>query len=77
MTSTQDDYINPTADGTLNWHYASSYTSDLDEGLENWQNQMHEPSGRRCVHLTKSFRWIGTEVGQVLVFDGLSNIKEF
>ena len=36
MTTMQDDYINPTIDGTLSWHYASSCTSDLEEGLENW-----------------------------------------
>ena len=28
------------------------------------------------MRLTKSLRWIGTEVGQVPVFDGLSNIKD-
>ena len=77
VTSMQDDYINPTADGTLRWHYASSYTSDLDEGLENWKNRMRELSRRCCVHLTKSLRWIGIDVFQVPVFDGLSNIKEF
>ena len=38
---------------------------------------MHELSKRRCVHLTKSLCWIGIEVGQVPVFYGLSNIKEF
>ena len=31
VTTTQDDYINPTADGTLSWHYASSYTLELVE----------------------------------------------
>ena len=36
MTSTQDDYINPTIDGTLRWHCASSCTSDSEEGLEKW-----------------------------------------
>ena len=77
VTSTQDDYINPTANGMLSWRYASSYTSDSDEGLVNWHNQMHELSGRHCVHLTKSLCWIGTKVDQVPVFDGLSNIKEF
>ena len=77
VTSTQDDYINPIANGTLSWRYASSCTSDSDEGLENWKNKMHDLLGRHRAHLTKSFRWIGTEVGQVPVFDGLSNIKEF
>jgi len=36
MTTTQDDYINPTTDGMVRWSYASSCTSDLEEGLENW-----------------------------------------
>ena len=53
LTTTQDSYINPTVDGTLSWHYASSYTSYLEEGLENWKNRMNEILGRRCAHLTK------------------------
>ena len=36
VTSTQDDYINPTTDGTLRWHYASSCTLESEEVLENW-----------------------------------------
>ena len=35
MTTTQDDYINPTIDGMQSWHYNSSCTSDSEEGLEN------------------------------------------
>ena len=77
LIATQDDYINPTIDGTLSWRYASSCTSDSEEGLENWQNIMHEISGRQCVHLTKSLCWIGTEVCRVPVFDGLFEIQEF
>ena len=46
MTTTKDDYINPTIDGTLRWRYASSYTYDSKVGLENWHNRMHEISGR-------------------------------
>lgn len=48
MTTTQDGYINPTADGTLSWRYASSCTLDSEEGLENWQSWMHQISGRHC-----------------------------
>ena len=77
MTTTRDDYINLTADGTLSWRYASSCTSDSEEGLENWQSRMHEVSGRLCVQMTKSLRWIGTEVCEVPMFDGLSKIQDF
>ena len=77
MTTTKDDYINPTADGTLSWCYASSCTSKLEASLENWKNRMHEISGRWSVHLTKSLWWIGTEVCEVPIFDGLFDIQEF
>ena len=77
MTMTKDDYINPTADGTLSWRYASSITYDSEAGLKNQQNRMHEISGRQCAHLMKSLRWIGTEVSKVPTFDGLFDIQEF
>ena len=61
----------------LSWRYASSCTSNSDECLENWYNRMHEILGRRCVHLTKSLHWIGTEVSHVPVFDGLTHVEQF
>ena len=76
MRTTQDNYINPIIDGTLSWRYARSCTSDSDESLENWQNQMHEILGRCCAHLTKSLPWIGSEVSQVPIFSVLSLVKE-
>ena len=77
MTTVQDDYINPIADGTLNRHYASCCTTDLDKGMENWQTRMHEISGRHCAHLTKSLLWIGSEVSQIPMFSGFSHVTEF
>ena len=77
MTNSKDDYIDPTADGTLSWCYASSCTSDSDQGMENWKNRMHEISGRRCAQLTKSLRWIRSEVSQIPTFSGFSQVKEF
>ena len=44
MTTTQDDYINPTTDGMLRWNYVSSCTSNSEVGLENWKNRMHDIS---------------------------------
>ena len=77
MTTAQEAYINPTADGTLSQSYASSWTSDSDEDMENLQTQMHDISGRRCAHLTKSLRWIGSEVSQIPIFSGFFHIKQF
>ena len=74
MAATQDDYINPTADGMLSWHYDSSCTSDSKEGLENWQSRMYELLGRRCAQLTRALHWIGAKVCEIPTFDGLSKI---
>ena len=54
VTSMQEDYNNPIADGNLSWKSASSYTSDSGEALENWKNWLHEVSMRRCTRITRS-----------------------
>ena len=52
ITSSRDQYINPTANGKLSWRSVKSCTSDLGEALENWQNRMHEFSMRICARIT-------------------------
>jgi len=37
---------------------------------------MHEVSTRRCAYMTKSLRWIGSEVCNVSSFDGTNNLEE-
>jgi hypothetical protein len=46
MTAWMDDYVNLTADGALSWRSISSCASDSEEGLEHWQQRMHEVSTR-------------------------------
>ena len=48
-----EDYIHPTTDSELRWHSASSASSDSDDALENWQNQLHEVSFRKCGLITQ------------------------
>jgi hypothetical protein len=36
-TTCKEDYINPTANGMLFWRSISSFASNSDTGLENWQ----------------------------------------
>ena len=38
---------------------------------------MHEVSGRRLARITKTLRWIGSEVSTLPIFDGLSDINIF
>lgn len=42
LIAAQGDYVNPTDDGMLNWRCESSCTSDLEVGLESWQQRLHE-----------------------------------
>ena len=66
--------MNPTDDGMLSWQCESSCMSDSEVGLKNWQQRLHEVSGRRLARITKTLRWIGLEVSTLPVFDGLSDI---
>ena len=42
------DYIHLNADGEFGWCISSSASSNFDDALENWKNQMHELSIRKC-----------------------------
>ena len=77
LTARQHDYINPMADGNLNWRSDSVCSSDSEEALENWQNQMYEVSTRRCARLTREVCWIGTKMSNLPTFDGLNPLETF
>ena len=51
--------------------------TDSDEGLENWQSRLYELHGHRCAIITKSIRWVGSEIRTVPLFDGLTNLEDF
>ena len=77
ITTKEEDYVNPTAEGVLDWQCDSSCMTDSDEGLENWQSRLYELHGHRYARITKSIRWVGTETRTVPIFDGLTNLEEF
>ena len=77
MTANQSDYINPTTEGNISWRCDSSCASDLDVGLEKWQNRLYEVLAHRCAYMTKSLRWIGTEINEIPSFHGLTDIQNF
>lgn len=77
MTVRTEDYINPTTDGVLSWRGISSFYSNPEEGLENWQQILHEVSSRRCACITRTLWWIRIEVCELPLFDGLGNVDTF
>jgi hypothetical protein len=52
MTARMEDYVNPTMDGALSWRSLGFFTSDSKDGLDNWQERIHEVSTRICVHIS-------------------------
>lgn len=37
----QEDYINPTVDGSVSWRSIHSFDSDSEEAMSNWQERNH------------------------------------
>ena len=59
-TTREEDYVNPTIDGVLSWMSINSDMSNLDTGVENKQQILHEVSTRRCAIVTRVVRLVGT-----------------
>jgi hypothetical protein len=45
--------------------------------LENWQQQLHEVSTRRCARIDHAVRWVGTKIREPPSFHGLNELEEF
>jgi len=69
--------VNPTMDECIAWDRESSCTLNLDEELEHWQNRLHEVSTLRCNMMTKSLRYVSSEVRNLPHYDGLTDVDCF
>jgi hypothetical protein len=76
-TAREEDYVNPTVDGVLSWRSINSDMSDSDIGVENWKQQLHEVSMRRCATVTRAVIWVGTEVRQFPTFTEEEDLENF
>ena len=65
ITYARDDYVNPMTGGKMSWWSISSLTSYSSEALENWQDQMHEISMRKCARITCYVRRVGIEASEL------------
>ena len=52
-------------------------SSDSEDALENWQNQLHEISFRKCGLITQSLRHVATETIEFPIYEGLSGLSDF
>ena len=77
ITTWEQDWVNPTADGKLSWERESSCTSDLDEEIERWQNRLQEVTTLNCNMMTRSLHCVAIEVRDLPMYDGLSEVDDF
>ena len=73
----RNNYINAKIDGNMSWRSVSSCTFDSCEALENWKNQMHEVSMRRCTRITQYVCQVGVEASELPTYEGLTNLASF
>jgi hypothetical protein len=76
ITTRTKYYVNPTADGVLNWKIITSCASDSDIGLDNWHHRLHKVSTRRCGRIDRVVRWVGTEIKEPPSFHGINDLEE-
>ena len=76
ITAKDADYVEPDADGVMDWQCDSSCMSDSDDGLENWQNRLYELHGHRCARITKSLRCLSSQTRTLTASDGSTDPQE-
>ena len=69
--------MNPTTDGQITWEHGISCTSNSDEEVEHWHNQLHEVITLNCNMMTQSMRCMSTEVRDMPTYDGLNEVDTF
>ena len=77
ITAKEEDYVNPTTEGIMDWQCDSSCMTNSDDGLENWQNRLYELHGHRCAISTKCLKWLGSQTRDLPTFDGLTDPTNF
>ena len=77
ITAQEEDWVNLTTDGRISRVCESSYTSDSDEEIKRWQNQLHEVNMLNCNMMIRSLCCVKLEAREFLTYDGLSAVDEF
>ena len=77
IISREKDWVNPTAEGRISWEHESSCTSDSDDEIERWKNQLHEVTTLNCNMMMRSLCCISMEVRDLPMYDGLSEVDDF
>ena len=68
--------MNLTANRRISWECDRSYTSDLDEEIERWQNQLHEVTMLNCNMMVRSLRRVMRETRELPIDVYATNMEE-
>ena len=71
------EYIQPNVHDELGWWSSSSVSSDSDDALEKWNNQMHEVSIWKCGMINQSLQWVSIESVEFPTYEGLLDLPKF
>nr|KUM49186.1 hypothetical protein ABT39_MTgene3735 [Picea glauca] len=71
----REDYINPTADGSVSGKSIHSFYIESEEAMYEWQTRNHEIDSRRCATV-RAVCWIGTELRDPPMYDGTINVED-
>lgn len=71
ITSQDQDWANPTADGKISWERESSCNSHFEEENEQWQNRLLEVTTLNCNMITRSLCCVSIEIRDLPTYDGL------
>jgi hypothetical protein len=69
ITGTRNDYINPTANGSVSWRSIQSVDEDSELDFDIWKQGSHKRFSRICA-VVRVTRWVGTKVREHPVYDG-------
>lgn len=77
ITVRVEDWVNPTINGRISWERESSCTSDLDEEIERWQNQLHKVTMLNCNMMARSLHYVTKKARELTKYDGLIIVDAF
>ena len=72
----RDDYINPTATGSISWRSVQSSEVGSELAWEDWQQGGYETSTRRCAAIAQ-VRWVGTEIRGYPTLSNMQAVNTF
>jgi hypothetical protein len=77
ITGCKKDYVNTKTYGEMRWKSVRYYDTNTEDSMGRWHNKLYDLSTRRCIRIPKLVHWIGSNLCDLLRFDGACLIDTF